>query len=68
MNNRGQFDLDGMGLSILFALIGGVVAYFTANGGFIGWEEGTSPPFIMKAFAGVLGAVAGWVWGYYQSQ
>ena len=62
-----DFELES-GVPLLFAAIGGGIAYFTASGGFATYDPGLAPSMFMKVAAGVLGAVLGYVWGSYQSR
>ena len=48
--------------ALVLGLVGAVVAFFTASGGFSG---GFSPPggFFTKIMAALIGGVVGFIWG-----
>jgi len=62
-----DFELES-GVPLLFAAIGGGIAYFTAAGGFATYDPGLEPSMFMKIAAGVGGAIVGFVWGQFQSR
>ena len=58
-----EFDSD-VGIPILLAVVGAVIALFAVNGGFVGWPEGTGPGWITKIGATLGGAAIGVIWYY----
>lgn len=69
MNKKGFIDIDDFEPAmIILPVIGFIVAFFTASGGFFGdWSAGNEPSIFYKLFISFIGAIAGfviaWVWG-----
>ena len=59
-----DFDMENI-LPIILALLGALVAVFTASGGFSSFVTGEkfNPGLFIKLASGVGGAVIGYVWG-----
>lgn len=68
MNKKGQF-FDGLSTEpapYILGIVGAIVAFFTASGGFSGGSW--NPGILMKLLAAVIGFIAGYVIGVIKSE
>ena len=71
MNKKGFIELDqDQIIPIGLAILGGMVAIFTASGGFSYMISGEqfNPGIFTKIAATVGGAIAGYIWAFYATK